>query len=246
MLKIIICEDDYIQRERLEKIINNYILIEALDMKITLSTGDPDAILMEVKENPQQGILYFLDIDLNHQLDGIALAAKLRTLDPSGKIVFVTTHKELALLTFKYKIEALDYIVKDSNLEEMKMKIVQCIKVVHDRQLINKNSKEDYFIVKTGEKTSFIPLKKIMFVETSNTRNRLVLHLENSKIQFRGTIKEVENYSQMFVRVHHSVVVNKHNVANIDHKRMEIEFVNGKRSIVSVRRLSQLEKAMNA
>jgi len=245
MLKIFICEDDQIQKEKLEKIIKDYIMIEELDMKITLSTHDPDIILMKVQEKPQQGSLYFLDVDLNHKLDGIALATQLRTLDPSGKIVFVTTHGEMALLTFKHKIEALDYIVKDSDLEEVKRKIVKCIKVAHDRQLRSKSLKEDYFIVKTGEKTNFIPLKKIMFFETSNVRNRLVLHLENSKIQFRGTMKDVENYNQTFVRVHHSVVANKYNVANIDHKRMEIEFVNGKRSMISVRKLNTLEKAMN-
>jgi len=219
MLWVFICEDNQIQKEKLEKMIKNYILIEELDMKIALSTHDPEVVLKEMQENPRQGNLYFLDVDLNHKLDGIALATQLRALDPAGKIVFVTTHGEMALLTFKHKIEALDYIVKDTELEEVKRKIVQCIQVAHERQLTSEESKQNYFIIKVAGRTNFIPLDEIMFVETSTVRNRLILHLENSKIQFRGTIADVENYSQAFVRVHHSVVANKYNVTSIDHKK---------------------------
>jgi len=244
MLWVFICEDNQIQKEKLEKMIENYILIEELDMKIALSTHDPDAVLKEMQENPRQGSLYFLDVDLNHRLDGIALATQIRALDPAGKIVFVTTHGEMALLTFKHKIEALDYIVKDTELEEVKRKIVQCIQIAHERQLTSEESKQNYFIIKVAGRTNFIPLDEIMFVETSTDRNRLILHLENSKIQFRGTIADVENYSQAFVRVHHSVVANKYNVTSIDHKKMEIEFVNGKRAMISVRKLKLLEKAL--
>ena len=41
MLRIFICEDDTIQRKKLERIIQRYILIEELDMQLQLSTADP-------------------------------------------------------------------------------------------------------------------------------------------------------------------------------------------------------------
>ena len=40
MLKIYICEDDDIERNNIEKIINNVIIIENYDMKIELSTSN--------------------------------------------------------------------------------------------------------------------------------------------------------------------------------------------------------------
>ena len=245
MLPIFICEDDLVQKERLEKIIRNYIMIEELDMKIALSTSNPVAILDYVEKNSETGGLYFLGVDLNHELDGIALAVQVRMLDPLGKIVFITIRGELAFSTFEHKIEILDYIVKDTDLEEMKNKIVQCIQIAHDRQLISKKTNKHYFTVKNAGKTDIIPLREIMFFETSPVRNRLLLHLESSKIQFRGIMKDVENHTPAFIRVHHAIVANKYSIKSVDVKKMEIEFVNGETCLVSVRKLNALEKALS-
>jgi len=244
MLSIFVCEDDLRQQKRIGKIIENYIMIEELDMKLVLSTDNPIAILEYVKKNSEAGGLYFLDVNLNHEMDGIALAVELRILDPLGKIVFVTTHSELVFLTFTHKIEALDYIIKDANLEEMKRKIVQCVQIAHDRQLTTKETNTYYFALKIAGKTEIIPLREIMFFETSSVRNQLLLHLKNSKVHFRGTMKEVENHNSAFIRVHHAIVANKHNIKFIDVKKMEIEFVNGEKCLVSVRKLNALEKAL--
>ena len=244
MLSIFICEKDLVQQARLGKIIQNYIMIEDLDMKLVLSTDNPTAILDYVRENSEMGGLYFLEVDLNHKMDGIALAVQIRELDPLGKIVFITNHGELAYSTFEHKIEALDYIIKDIDLGEMKSRIVQCVQIAHDRQLTNKKRSKHYFTIKAAGKTDIIPLREIMFFETSPARNRLLLHLENSKIHFRGIMKDVEKHNPAFVRVHHAVVANKHSIKSIDAKKMQIEFVNGETCLVSVRKLNVLEKAL--
>jgi len=240
MLSIFICEDEFTQQE-IGKIIENYIMIEDLDMELVLTTDNPKIVLEYVKNKSVTGGLYFLDADLNHEIDGIELAVQLRLLDPLGKIVFVTVHGELAFSTFKHKIEALDYIVKDANLEDLKSKIVQCVQIAHDRQLTYKH----YFVIKTAARSEIIPLREIMYFETSPVRNQLLLHLDNRKLHFRGTMKEVESHSPAFIRVHHAIVANKHSIKFIDAKRMEIEFVNGEKCLVSVRKLNALEKALS-
>jgi len=244
MLSIFICEDELVQKERLEKIIKNYIKIKKLDMKIVLATDDPASVLNHVQENSETGGLYFLDVALNHDLDGITLATKLRELDSSGKIVFITVHGELAFLTFKYKVEALDYIVKDIDVGKMKSKIEKCIQIAYDRHLATKEPDKHYFIVKISEKINVIPLEEIMYFKISDVRDRLMLHLDNGKIQFRGFLKDVEEYHSTFIRVHHAIVANKHNIKSIDDKKMEIEFVNGATCCVSARKLKTLEKAL--
>jgi len=245
MLSIFICDDDLMLQERLKKIIQNYIMIEELDMKLVMVTDNPLVVLEYVEENSETGGLYFLEMDFNHEIDGIALAVQLRALDPLGKIVFITRRGELAFLTFEHKIEALDYIIKDVDIGELKSKIVHCVQVAHDRQLASKKTNKHYFTIKVAGKTEIIPIRNIMFVETSNVRNRLLLHLENSKFHFRGTMKEVENHNPAFVRVHHAIVANKHSIKSIDAKKMEIEFVNGETCLVSVRKLGALEKALS-
>jgi len=244
MQSIFICEDNLVQRVKLEKIIKDYITTKELGMKVVLATDDPIAILNHVIENSEAGGLYFLDVALNHEMDGIALATKLRELDPSGKIVFVTIHGELAFLTFKYKIEALEYIIKDIGEERMKIKVEECVQVAHDRHLASKEPDQHYFIVKISEKINVVPIEDIMYFKISDIRDRLVLHMGNSKIQFRGFLKDVENYYPSFIRVHHAIVANRHNIKSINDKKMEIEFVNGAKCCVSARKLKTLEKAL--
>jgi len=244
MVSIFICEDKLEQKNGLEKIIKDYVNTEKLNMKIELSTDDPMAVLNYVHENVDLGGLYFLGVGLNHEMDGISLAVKLRTLDPSGKIVFVTAHAELAFLTFKYKIEALDYIIKGTDLEEIKKKIEECVQIAYERQLASKESSRRYFMVKSSDKINVIPLEEIMYFKVSEIRDRLILHLEGSKIQFRGFLKDVEDYHCAFVRIHHAIVANKHNIKSIDSKKMEVEFVNGATCGVSARKLKVLEKAL--
>jgi len=245
MLPIFICEDDLAQQEILEKVIQNYIMIEDLDMKLVLSTNNPRAVLEYVEEHSESGGLYFLDAKFNHDINGIALAAQIKTLDPSGKIVFVTAHGELAYSTYEHKVEALDFIIKEpDHLGEMKNRVVQCVQAAYDRQLTCKQRSKHYFTIKAAGKTDIIPLSEIMFFETSSVRNRLMLHLKNRRVQFRGIMKDVENHNPAFVRVHHAIVANKHSIKSIDVKKMEIEFVNGEKCLVSVRKLSALEKSL--
>lgn len=114
-MPIYICEDDPKQRQQLLEIVANYVMIEALDMQVELATADPFEIVARLEAEPGRAGIYLLDIDLNSSLNGIELAAKIREFDDLGKIIFVTTHAELAPMTFRYKVEAYDYIVKSDH-----------------------------------------------------------------------------------------------------------------------------------
>ena len=111
MLRVFICEDDTIQRKKLERIIQRYILIEELDMQLQLSTADPFEILTYLNEHPQTAGVFFLDVDLRSTINGIQLGSQIRNLCIDGKIIFITTHHEMLPITFQYKVEAMDYIL---------------------------------------------------------------------------------------------------------------------------------------
>lgn len=113
MLKVYICEDNKDHRENFKRIIDNILVIENYDMKLELATANPKDILDNIKESDGASV-YFLDVDLKSDINGIQLAEKIREYDPSGFIIFITTHAEMSYLTFMYKIEAMDYIIKDN------------------------------------------------------------------------------------------------------------------------------------
>lgn len=113
MLPVFICEDNRMQRERLTKYIEDYIMVEHFDMKLELSTGDPFELVSRMPTHQGMG-LYFLDIDLGQpDMNGFELAQEIRKFDPRGFIIFITTHAELSYMTFTYKVEALDYIIHE-------------------------------------------------------------------------------------------------------------------------------------
>ena len=122
MLKVYICEDDKSQRDQYSKIIQDIIAIENLDFKVEMISEDPRKVLEHVKNVKGQGSgIYFLDIELKvDDLNGIILAQEIRKYDPRGFVVFVTTHSEMTLLTFKYNVEAMDYIIKDITKDNIK------------------------------------------------------------------------------------------------------------------------------
>ena len=98
-MKIFVCEDDQRQREHMVSIIKNYIMIEEKPMELALATNDPYEVLEQSKELNDIGC-YFLDIQLEADMNGIKLASEIRKHDPVGNIIFVTSHSELTYLTF--------------------------------------------------------------------------------------------------------------------------------------------------
>lgn len=104
MLNVYVCEDNPKQLKSIETIINDFIIIHNLDMQITLATTKPDELLRNVSDSPQTG-MYFLDVDLKSNMNGLTLAKEIRKYDPRGFIVFITTHAELTYLTFYTKLK---------------------------------------------------------------------------------------------------------------------------------------------
>ena len=81
MLDIFVCEDNAVQRQAIVQTIQNAVLIEELDMQLVLDTGDPYVLLEKVKTSQDTGI-YFLDIDLGSNINGMKLAQQIRLFAP--------------------------------------------------------------------------------------------------------------------------------------------------------------------
>ena len=113
MLNVYICEDNVEQRNRVEGYVNEIIEAENLDMECVCATEDPQVILDCVNKEEQEGI-FFLDIDLQTEMNGIQLADEIRKIQPRCYIVFITSHSEMSYMTFSYKVEAMDFIIKDN------------------------------------------------------------------------------------------------------------------------------------
>lgn len=240
MVPIFICEDDAIQRHRLEDIIKKYVMIEDYDMEIVLSTDSPNDLSQYVDEHRDVRGLYFLDIDLGQEMNGVELGASIRKKDIYSRIVFITTHSELMTLTFTYKVEAMDFIAKDEP-ESIQKKVQECLQRVNEYHTSVTINEVDRIKLKINNQIRVFDLNDVMFFETTDNSHKLKLHLENSWIELYGSLNEIENLAEDFVRIHKSYVVNKRNIMTIDQKNRELTMSNGETCMASARKVKLLK-----
>ena len=240
MLKIYICEDIEVQRDKIQQVVENIVLMEDLDMELSCVSDDPHRILEKVKAAEEVGI-YFLDIELGADMTGLTLAQEIRRYDPRGFIVFITTHSEMSYMTFIYKLEALDFILKDAP-EELGKRVYECILKANQRFASAKNKVQANFSVKVNEKVFTVDYDEVLFFETSPNVHKVILHCKNRQMEFLGTIKEIEKeVDERFYRCHRSFLVNKDNIREIDFQKRVIYMVNGDEFLISSRLMKGLK-----
>ncbi|MBC7959425.1 MAG: response regulator [Vallitaleaceae bacterium] len=95
-----------------------------------------DLNVLECFNNPQMALDYlihnkvdlvFLDIEMP-ELSGIMIAEHLRQIGASTGVIFVTGYEEYAMKAFQ--LEAICYILKPSELEDVKKAVVRAMKLI--------------------------------------------------------------------------------------------------------------------
>ena len=239
MLDIFVCEDNAAQRRTVVNIIQNTVLIEELDMQLTLDTGDPYMLLKKIKTSQNTGI-YFLDIDLNSSMNGMKLAQQIRLYDPRGFIIFITAHSELSYMTFQYRVEAMDFVLKD-NPAEAKVKLRECLLHAMERHTLQTNKTHKVYTLEVGGRKISVDYEDILFFETSSNIHKVILHAKDRQIEFPGALKELTGVLDgNFVRCHRAFLVNKNNIKEVDTKNRIIHFANGETCLMSTRMMKGL------
>ena len=239
MLNIFVCEDDAAQRRTVVNIIQNTVLIEELDMQLILDTEDPYRLLEKVRTSRNTGI-YFLDIDLNSSMNGMKLAQQIRLYDPRGFIIFITAHSELSYMTFQYRVEAMDFVLKD-NPAEAKVKLRECLLNAMERHTLQTNKTHKVYTLEVGGRKISVDYEDILFFETSSNIHKVILHAKDRQIEFPSTLKELTGVlDSNFVRCHRAFLVNKNNIKEVDTKNRIIHFANGETCLMSTRMMKGL------
>ncbi|ALS37572.1 DNA-binding response regulator [Enterococcus ureilyticus] len=221
---IIICEDQIIQLNQIETIIQNFILFHNNLFQITLKTQSPEEVKKYLhKFKPKQGI-YFLDIDLNHKMNGIELAEEIRSHDVQAKIIFITTHDEMIPLTIKRRIETLGFVVKDQSLESYRAEIVELLALAQHRIDSLKIEQNNAFVFSIGSQTFLLDLQEIYLLEPSALPHRVTLYTKNGQYEFYGKLTDIEKKYPVLFKINRSCLINPKNVREIEFKKRLIYF----------------------
>ena len=245
MIEIYICDDEDVIRENIEQIIANRIIIEDYDMRIKCSVGVPADLIAHLEESNQRRNLYFLDVELNCQdYDGFLLGKKIRSLDPHGTIVYITSYKDLAYKTFQYHVEAFDYIVKGEE-KQMQASVAKCLSSFARRVESENGEEGQFYTVRTGDIIRHIPLAEINFFETSSKPHFIVLHGDHQRIEFLGSLQDIEvELGDQFIRTHRSYLIAVDKIESSDLKHNQV-MVGGEACLVSKKEKSRLLARIN-
>ena len=230
MLNVIICEDNEIERNKIESYINNSIKKNRYDCKIVKITDNPMEVVEFAKTHTDDINVYFFDVDLNSDINGIEAARLIREEDINCYFIFITGHIELSMMTFQYKLKALDYLNK-GDFPRLKLKIDECIKTVYEEYLKISDANKaigQIISIKSGSRHFNIPARDILYFETI-ADHKIKVHTISNNIEYYGLMKDIiiKLNEDDFYRVHKSYIVNLKHINEIDYKDMYVVMDNG-------------------
>lgn len=159
----------------------------------------------------------FLDVDMPY-MNGFEMLELLPDID--FEVVFTTAHDEYAVRAFK--INAIDYLLKPIDEDELKAAIAK----VEEKQKVKGKSKNVIsddprkniirkIALPTFEGLVFVEVDQIIYCQSDNNYTKIFLKQEKD-LFISKTLKELEellgNYH--FYRVHNSFVVNLNEIKN--------------------------------
>jgi len=182
VLTVYFCEDNKKQLDTYVSIAENHLLIEEVDMKLELATTDPHELLYH-KQSDDSSSLYFFDVELETDINGFQLAQKVRELDPRAFMVFITTQSHLATMTFQYKLEVMDYIIKD-DIANVGNRIRDCLVMAYKRYGSSKGQLRKVYAFKVGDRIRNIEMDTIVAIETASTAHKLRITTDSESMDF--------------------------------------------------------------
>ena len=162
--------------------------------------------------------LVFLDIKMP-SADGFSLLKKFDKIH--FEVIFVTSYNKYAINAIKFN--ALDYILKPVETEDLKMaiakaserinqKISSSLQIVSLIEYLNFESKNKKIPVHKNDKVKMIPIESIIYIEANG--RYCTITLENfEEYTIPKYLKEFENFFNpypFFIRINKSIIINVH------------------------------------
>lgn len=217
MIKIAICDDEYVFIEDLQNLLKRYAEERGLDIHVINYKNGADLI----ERYNMQIDLIFLDIKMD-VMNGLEAADKIRKIDSLVSIIFLTSLTKYVLEGYKY--QATNYIIKPMKYVRLKSEMDNWIAK-------RKQTEEDFILVNNDTGIYKIILSELNYIETFN-RN-LMIHTNNENIISYKKIKDFEDElcNKGFVRCHSGYIINLSYIKRTE--KLEFELLNGKRIPIS-------------
>ncbi|MCS1384863.1 response regulator transcription factor [Lysinibacillus sphaericus] len=242
-MKVVICEDNTQISNQITQYIERYAYMEENSIKVVLNSSNPFEVIKLIET--EEVDCFFLDIDLGFSINGLDLAILIRKKYPLASIIFVTTHSKMLRLTFKYRVEALDFILKDE-FEDLQESILEAVKTAYDKyEKIGQQPITKFFQLKIDEFIKNINFNEIVYFKAAEIAHKITLVTLNGQFEFYQSLNNIEENDEKFFRCHKGFVINIDNIQEIDRKLKLVRMKNGENCPIAFRRLKSLENTVS-
>ena len=220
MLKFAICDDSNSARNKTIEMLYRILEKNNYNGDVVFSTDNRNSFLDYITKNPCD--VAILDVDLKSDINGLELAKKIREINTSLKIIFLTAHLEYMMLSFK--VHTFDYLVKPITLE----KLEECIFRLTQFTYIDDDS---YIKIRSGPVTHMINKHEIIYIEKDNAK--INIYTNNEIIETYSTLEDFLNtLPSYFVRCHKSYIVNIKKIIQVNTITNEVLLANSYKCFV--------------
>lgn len=240
MISVFICDDEIVWIQKIADAVTEYQDISEWPLSIVCQTDSPMTLLSQLRNDHTKAGVYFLDIDLKTSVNGLVLAQEIRALDPSATLIFVTTHDELMAETFRLKLQALDYIVKDEG--DIFAQVEQCL--THVETLYTRREKGDLPVtLRLGNLHRTFQRDDIYYVCSVKGNHKIELHTRTGTYIFADSLKALcVQLGENFLLCSRGLLVNVNHVIGSDSTDKTLLLDNGEKCPCSVRLWPQMAR----
>ncbi|MDO0825314.1 LytR/AlgR family response regulator transcription factor [Desulfosporosinus nitroreducens] len=192
-MKIAVCDDEVNFQKVIQEKLEEYYGALEVEIEVFLSAKD---FLEKFEKHPLEFQIIFMDIEMPG-LNGIEASKRIREINQSIPIIFLTSHTERAMEG--YEVNAFRFLEKPLRKEKL-------VKVLQDfAKLRLVNSKIE---LQDGERILLVNWTEIQFVESENVY--INVYLEDTRYLIRKKLSDMEEQmpKQMFYKAHRSYLIN--------------------------------------
>ncbi|WMJ88128.1 LytR/AlgR family response regulator transcription factor [Anaerocolumna sp. MB42-C2] len=210
MLRIAICDDENRARDMLRFSLEKILEENKEEVVYEFSSGA--GAVRWLKQHPGEIDLLFLDVEMEG-ISGIETARQIRKFDQNLKIVFVTGYPDFVF--DGYRVQALDYLLKPTNL-------VRLSEVLHLVRKLVCDSYNEQFTFQNADGTYRLYLKDILYCFSD--RRKVFVVTRNKTLSLYAKLEEVQNQlGAEFIRIHQRFLVNAAAVEQINNKLVVVD-----------------------
>jgi len=219
MISFIICDDNIADRNRIEKVVDKFMMSNQFEYKKYLFDDYNDSFLDIIRRKLSFKI-YILDIEAPTR-SGIDVARIIRTRDINSVLIFLTGHNELVETVAKNDFLFLAFINKFDGCEERLMiALDESLKIFGTKKILDFKDNGTFYT---------ICLDDILYISKDSVERKCTITTDYAEFKIGKTLNEIEKLlDSNFTKSHRSCIINTKRVAAFYNKEKIIKFDTGK------------------